>query len=768
MKKQFLMLFWMLAIIGLCISVQAEDLQGPLVVDHANVFKGSIHEVERAAQELESVGADVHVWTIPSYSGKASSLKEYFEKLLLPKFPAWQSSNGGKKNNLVVMMISLKEKKTGLYYGEEWSRVLKPNWVRIQTDFMNPHFPRGEFAEGFVAGLGEVRDLIYDHFHPKAVSPQTAPAQPIIINQSAPSKPVDLSGLWAVLKGILIIAVVFTICAFCFLYFRNRRKEREKKQEAQQRAKIQKTSISKKIGDLRLELKEAKELLEILRSSVQLNLIEKYRNNLGGIERRIATIVQNFSATNSSVGDPGNNNLTTAQYSAIEMKFAESSDSVDNAFEALSDSKKLLDELRNDVMKAPKVMAKLEVDSEETKKIFQIVQGKGFKTSKAELKLSKSEGLVEEAKKLLVDKFFTKAIAKANQAESVMLEAQEEVLGLPEIKSKIDLDIEKIENLGPKVVQEISRGRDVFQSLVDEFVSGSLESIKGNGTEAQNRVRAAADFIEQAKAKASMEEQFWAEAEKLVSQAEEYLKQASSLMKSIFSLEKNLKEAKSKVNAEVAEVESDIKKAWKYINQFGDDIRDSLEKDLRRAEDMIAEVKSELSKTKPDYIVAFKTAQKANALADKVYDVAVEEHEAAERARRKAIAQRQSAKAALSRAKEYFEDHRSDIDSDAKNRLRKAEQAFRDSDEGDLAQFIVSMTLCQEESNRAYKMAKSDVSSAESSRNISWGSSTSFPSRKSSINIGGGSTSWGSIGGGGGGDTTWTNIGGGGGGDTSW
>ncbi len=47
-----------------------------------------------------------------------------------------------------MLIISLQERQTGLYYGAYWEDAIGNNWLRIQTDVMNPLFRSGDYAGG--------------------------------------------------------------------------------------------------------------------------------------------------------------------------------------------------------------------------------------------------------------------------------------------------------------------------------------------------------------------------------------------------------------------------------------------------------------------------------------------------------------------------------------------------------------------------------------------------------------------------------------------
>jgi hypothetical protein len=83
------------------------------VIDVANLFDNRIGEVVTAASKLSSQGADIRVRTILTY-GTAGNLDQY-EAQLEQQSPSWIGQDGDRKNNLIVLIVSLQDQQTGLY-----------------------------------------------------------------------------------------------------------------------------------------------------------------------------------------------------------------------------------------------------------------------------------------------------------------------------------------------------------------------------------------------------------------------------------------------------------------------------------------------------------------------------------------------------------------------------------------------------------------------------------------------------------------------------
>jgi uncharacterized membrane protein YgcG len=171
-----------------------------VVVDGAGVFKDQLAQIQSRANTVANLGADVRIRTVASI-GTAATLDSY-ERGVERGCPSWQASDGGRKNNLIVLMVAIEQRTTGLYYGGQWESALGSSWPRIQGDLMNPRFRDGDFAGGVNAGLQEIYRVVDLQLHP-----QNAPAaQPHV--QPAASPSADYSGLGRAVAILLVLALV--------------------------------------------------------------------------------------------------------------------------------------------------------------------------------------------------------------------------------------------------------------------------------------------------------------------------------------------------------------------------------------------------------------------------------------------------------------------------------------------------------------------------------------------------------------------------------
>jgi uncharacterized membrane protein YgcG len=225
---------WMLLVAAFATTAYAQGTDcDSIVVDNAQVMKGAGARVENAAQKLINAGADVRIRTFNTMDGAANL--DRFEKSIEAVCPSWTAPDGGMKNNLVVLMVAVKERKVGYYYGSQWGSVLSSRWTMIESNFMKPRFRDRDYVGGFVNSLDETTRLI------------EARTQAVVVVPSSPTPiepPADLSGLWVVLGCLLVVVVVGALGWFVYNLIVQRNQVREERLRARQRAIIAQQGVA--------------------------------------------------------------------------------------------------------------------------------------------------------------------------------------------------------------------------------------------------------------------------------------------------------------------------------------------------------------------------------------------------------------------------------------------------------------------------------------------------------------------------------------------
>ncbi len=765
----------LMGVLIMATPAQAEGICDSLVFDGANQFGDQFGEVQAAAEDLAATGADVHVITVDSF-GSAGNM-DNFQEQLEQQCSTWQNPDGGRKANLVTIIESLKDRRVGIYYGEQWQRALEANGaaVRIQGEVMGPAFRSGDFAIGFINGINEVEAVINDFLHPSADGSGTT-----VINNG---KPTDLSGLWKILGALLALMVLGALIYAIWHFANTRRLAREELNDARQNMKRVKLALTGRISQLdadsRQELLAAKsreygaaapdiaaqyqQMVELRRVAVQ-GMADLAGDSAFDEENLSVDGFDNLAGRYQQLLDVANEAVTCAD--TIDMRAAELRQQIDNFPKALADAEASLTTAAAEGVKLQAEGFRVEL------------VGEHLARATEELSATRSAGANPEGIRLL--NTANAAISVAAKAASDLRRRRDDLVAR---HAQLETEVQAREG-------SIADAAAAFGRISTEYAPTSWESVRGNGTEATKRLEAARAQLAQSQQLGGMDVQDWEEAEAAAQNAGMLLQEVDSLTASITSLEENLALAKMTAAKEIQDAADDLDKARDYLHQFAADVRRGLESDLSYARDLLDQARRELSGDLPNYILVVELATKANGQADQIYDNAVADHEAAERQRRLADATLQQAQAAASKADGYIEDHDRDVKSSAKQSLRKAQEHLASAMvAADPGQRIAAAQKAEQHANKAYESAKSDFKSAEAKRKAARaqsqanddfvtglviGSAMSHhhdhgSSHSSSWGSGGGSdTSFDFGGGGGGSDTSFDSGGGGGGSDSGW
>lgn len=743
-----------------------------VVVDSAGVFGAGLARVEAATQEMVSEGAIVRVRTVDTFRPSASleARKAQIQKAC----PSWQAMDGGMKNNLLVFMVAVKDHKTGIYYGDLWKGVVEPQAARIQGKEMNPRFKDGDFAGGMVAGITKVRELIT-----AAQAPPSAQRPAVIV--TPPSEPVDLSGLWTVLMWALIIAALGLAAWFAHRFWSGYASAREANRAAQQRMRLAQKNAAAYINRFPEELAVIQAEAEGCQDIASPDNRGPLNISVAKAGRLADRAAQEYAELDGSIGDSKRDSLTTAEYKQIASAYENVVGQLREADMFIADAKKQVRKLRQDAERVPGVIAGAQSALEQAKQRIAEAATLGFKAAKAEEYLADAETSIVNAVAFNGRKEAHKAIAEAEKAKALAEQAGEAARAVSETKRTVENQLSALAARLGQTRKLITETKSVFDGIAAKYAESTWESVRGNGTEAAKRFAKSVQAHEAAADAASMERQDWEQALAHMASANTWLSEIESLMHSIAALAESLRTAREDAVREIQLAYADIAKAKEYIQAHGADIRDGLEDDLKGAERNLKAAEDELGKEKPDYFRIIQLAKRINAAADEMLASARQEREANERLREKAKTAVNNMQSAISRAKEYIEDHRSDVGKRAKNFLRQAEELSSQAGSADLAAVVNVAEDARLKAKKAYSEAKEDVDSAHASSASSWGSYPTTvssprekrseeenlfprfgsPDRGASIDLGlsdrseGISTDWGVSSGGGGVSTDW-------------
>jgi uncharacterized membrane protein YgcG len=692
-------------------AARAQECDRMVVDDTGKLGTSGTASVESAGNRLVSAtGADVRVRVIQSAAtfGNLDRWKAGMQQRCV----SWQSADGGMKNNLVVVVISM-DRQAGIFFGGQHRRALEGRTASIRSDKMNPRFRDGDYAGGLANGLDAARDLIVAANAPAPTQVPVAPPPPIIINTPAPAPvatgPADHTVLW-VFVGLLIAAAAIGIGVYVS-------RSRAKRRAAQQKAQATRSACAGRITELDDPLSLAGAKLAKAAKNVSDEDAAPLRVRLEALKAAAGKASAAYSDLQQSANNPDQTGLSEAEYDGMNAAFQGVLDALDGVRADRERLESDIGNLQTLIDAAKPSMDALEKDIETTATVIAGVQEQGYKTDAAESILATAVQASEEATTAFGGKRFGAVKAICDKGTKKATEAKTAAEALPKRKAAIDASIATLKGRLPATQSAIDAGKVTFGEISSTYADACWETIRGNGTEAVKRLKSATKAVEDATQAAAMDRQDWQNAEAILVAANTALDEAESFMRSIASLKGNLDAAKRDAQPEIDAAQVDIDKAVAYEREFDADIRDSIKADIASAKRILAGACAELEKAKPDYFKVVGEARKANAAADKILDESRSEHEAAERQRQLAVSSVRDAKSRIATAKEYIEDHKSDVDADAGLKLAEATRQLAEAERTqDLASRIRLAEDAEAKAKKALSSAKSDVKDAEDAR----------------------------------------------------
>lgn len=749
-----------------------------MVVDSADLFGGGQTNVEQAAQELaNTTGATVYVRTV---NDAGASLDQWTADLLAA-CPTWQAPNANPgpvsfentaKENLLLFALSVNPRGVGIFYGGDWKPVLKGDGQaqRIQSNTMAPNFPEN-FAGGFVDGIEETSRVIYDYQHPSASDS----------GSGGGGEPIDLSGLWTIIKWLLLAIAVGVVGYFAVTGWLQYDGHRRARNLARDNAKTQRNAATSLLFELqngqRPSVRDA-ELAEL--SSFGDDTAKQARTLFDEVKKYLDRAASAYTKASSSDGDPDLSDLDAEIYDATARRYAAVVESAEKAKQAddklhalYQDVDRALSQAGANAQIQLTTMDQLETTLSTLRASGVITAGIDSMVTTAKETLNKVAGAGRDASALkLLDQGREQAAAAVTAHDDLVANRAAALKGVTDLKASLD---------GFPAL--LHAAHDTYQRLQSNFNPKSSEAVTGNGSEAERCAHKATNLLAEATHAAAPDTQDWEEALKHLQKGASQMEEAESLLHSISELEVHLESAKTELPGVISRCRVAVAEAEEYIHAHDDDIDDDWWPKLDRAKAKLEEAEEALNQQQPRYLTTLKLALAAETAIGQIYANSVDEHTAAVQLRQQAKSSLKSAKAEISRAKEYIQDHRSDVESGAKSMLRSAQDRLQSAMSAtDPSTVVRYAQQAIDEANAAYTKAKRNFDDAEDERRRARRRREEAEERRrqSSIVVGGGSyggysssgggssSSWGGFSGGGGSSSGFGGFSGGGGSSSGW
>lgn len=703
-------------------AAQDIDCNAP-VVDNAEIFGDDFTKVSQAVDDLAGLGPDVKVLTVNTF-GDAGNLENFVLNRVTAGCPSWQTADGeGFKTNLIVFAISKEDRKVGIYTGDIWTDVVSETKRQDIQSEMGKRFADGDFADGFVYGIGEVEEVV-----DLELNPPPAPAnEPVVVQQSDPQ---DLSWLGPVLLSLIAVFGLFTAIYFGFHFVKSYQSRREQKREAQQGAKIAFAAAADMVTKFEDAFDKATLIVDSLQSKLAANEFSGLKQQLEELENLRTDVANAYRLRGQPAGDPKDDQLSIAEYEAITAGYETVQDRVKQASIPLSSFTKQVEAMERLAEQAPELVQSAIAEIQQARTTIDGVTQEGYHVEQSMELILAAEQLAEQAGNALERKELNNLRQLVDRTIQTAAVAAKHAVELPTLRVKSENETKALQASIEEVKGLIEAGQQAFTEISDEYASSSWQSIRGNGSESEILVTQASQLLAQGASLSTMEVQNWDGALECIDQANARLEAAKSHLRSIFVLQRNLRVAKNTAQQEIDDAQNDVTLAYEFIGQHRNVVSRSHDLKLRDAQKKVKHAVNELRKEKPDYLEVVRLAQSANNAADHILADARSEYEADVRLRAKAESALKMAKIAIDTAEEFVDDHQSHVGSTSQEDLAAAKNAFDDArrDQDDLNWVIKNAEEAKTLADRAYEEANASYRRhrrSQSSYGSSYGSSGS-------------------------------------------
>lgn len=681
------------------------------IVDEANMYYETMPQVQRAVDALEAEGADVRIRTINGFA-PFPSLDSYLENMRGICRGNWSNNDGTlMKGNLVVLGISFSandsQRAVMLYYGSDWHKPLRDNGdaKRIETSIIIPRLQEGDYAGATIAGLEAVGEEINAYLHPQSNEGTTVNEAP------------DLSGLWTVMKWLLIFAAVVVggwVAYRLYKAWRIRKNERQKARgEALRSRDYALNAIDSLYSSPRVEQRAA---WVATLAEGEPSTAEQANQAKVNCDQALANADKQTQYVLTNYGDLSIQKFSTEQYQLIANEYEVALGYAQEAEKYDAEINQLQAELQLKLTAIPRLSGELQDGMASLKRDVQAFAAEGYRAEDLTTELTSFE-------------------ARANEA----IDAPRTVFQYVEVKSALG-GLEMLRTLADETIREartctqqakdlpetlalartyLPKARESFARISSEYAEDSWVSIAGNGTEAEKRFAEADALIAQVQAAASMEAQNWDEASMLITEVNSLVRDGSDLLRAITERESHLARAKETAQAEVDAAQRDIDAAADFEQQHDGDIRDSVRDDIASAREILEQARDELARPMPNYLRVVDLALEANKAADDAYALCASDHEAAERLRHQAQSSLQVTEASIAKAERFIRNHSSDMKHSARSELARAKELLDSAHYhrvGSVERFIEIVDEAHETARSAFKKAERDFRDAEDER----------------------------------------------------
>lgn len=482
------------------------------------------------------------------------------------------------------------------------------------------------------------------------------------------------------ISGLRFTVFVLLMMGFCIFFWRSVRKNRAVLEAARRSAQSAAITDQTKAADL-IRLAGSEEVQAPLASCVSTYggvgddgraLIQTY----GAMQRRLSDAQEAYtrlrdeqSGPDGITGGPHDPTLAVNAYLRLSLGYRAARQDVLRALEKAEEVKRLAEAIKSrrealaqriedeaaNLAKARQIVAALRGDgynAVEMEALERSLDGAAANLAQAEALGATSEALLAEAATDCRD-----VICRAR----ILQDLRERVIdNLGEVDGEIAETLEMV----PEALRSFRRLRDESPPLV-------WESIRGNGSEAGNRLRRAIALVDEAGVHADMDHQEWEDAEMALAKAQDHVYDARDLLEAILALQASVAETHEQAERELARARADLDKAAEYAVVNGG-TNDHWNDRLTEARSLLGEAQKQAEVETPDWQQVVTLALTANHLVDSILADCMEESETLRRQHHLAAQLIRLAEQIVAEAGSFVDSHNDDIEEGVIEQLEDA------------------------------------------------------------------------------------------------
>jgi uncharacterized membrane protein YgcG len=618
MKRSYILALLLLSLLGIFapsprtqeVFATAGTDCNALVLDGAHVLSGP--SVLSAAQRLQRLAGDVRVRTIETFAPFGTI--DQYEANLLSQCPSWQATDGGMKNNLVVVMMSLAEHKTGIYYGSQWGEALDSAYLTIQTDSMNPRFRDGDFTSGMTAGLNALRQTVNNQLHPQPVTPQQV---------------ADYSWIGKTILAIVGIALVWWLLLVGTralpARYQARARRRASRQEAQQ--------LRNQLQTMVLNLDPAVTTLHSALDTMEEHVDPQTFAGLRASVQQLRTMVSSVTLAYGTIDlqNPDRPVLSELEYRQMATAARTVLDQATAALRLAGTLSEQLDELRDLLNRASELLTGAQQKITAATAQVASVTATGLLVPSAEPLLSEARTLVSQAVAAQGAQRRVDAGRLAKQAGALAEQVMLDAATLRETQRALAQEIRDLRAGADEFARD---AQPRFARAMEESASNgrtALQSVEAQAGESRRCLEQMRTVLIEAEQATSLTAQDWERAKTLIADAKQLLHTARGLIQSTEDLLETLRLAKTALPGAIAPTLREVENARLYIEQHPDGISvASLNIPLKEATQKLLQLQADLTERQPDYLRIDSALKETSAAVADILKSAKRQHATAE------------------------------------------------------------------------------------------------------------------------------------------